>query len=90
MCDPISIGMAALGVGASLFGGNDDAPAATPPPAVAPARVASAARTPGADVRVGDAAKSDVASNTPQYDGFTTKRVSGKPLGGLGRGGLGL
>jgi hypothetical protein len=28
--------------------------------------------------------------STPDYQGFNEKRVFGKPLGGLGKGGLGL
>jgi hypothetical protein len=80
--------MAALGGAASLFGGGDKPP--PPPPPVIPAAPASAARTPGAEVKIGDGQTKNPNSATPQYDGFTEKRITGKPLGGLGRGGLGL
>jgi hypothetical protein len=71
-----------------LFGGSKDTPA--PPPPVIPALPPSAARTPGADVKVGDGAATSTNGATPEYQGFNEKRVFGKPLGGLGKGGLGL
>jgi hypothetical protein len=76
------------GVLPMLFGGKNDTPA--PPPPVIPATPASAARTPGAEVKIGDGATSTTSSGTPDYSSFTEKRVFGKPLGGLGKGGLGL
>jgi hypothetical protein len=88
LCDPITIGMAALGGAAALFGNKGDNPA--PPPAVIPAPATSTARTPGADVKVGDGATTTAASASPTYQTFDEKRVFGKPLGGLGKGGLGL
>jgi hypothetical protein len=88
LCDPVTGIMAALGGAAALFGGKKDAPA--PPPAVIPATPADTARTPGADVKVGDGAAAVTASATPAYSGFTAQRITGKALGGLGRGGLGL
>jgi hypothetical protein len=88
LCDPITLGLTALAGGAALFGGGNDAP--PPPPPVIPARPPSAARDPDAEVRIGDGTAKNSALPTPEYDGFTTKRVTGKPLGGLGRGGLGL
>lgn len=87
MCDPLTLGLAALGGAASLFGGSDDAPAPPPPP---PVIQPTKAKEPDAEVRIGDGAKKNAASVTPAYDGFSEKRTSGKPLGGLGRGGLGL
>ena len=89
MCDPITLGMAALSGAAALFGNGNDTPS-PPPPVIPPAPTAMAAREAGAEVRVGDGAAKSSTSPTPQYDGFTEKRVTGKPLGGLGRGGLGL
>jgi hypothetical protein len=41
-------------------------------------------------VKLGDGAKATTDGATPQYTGFNEKRVFGKPLGGLGKGGLGL
>lgn len=88
MCDPITLGMAALAGGAALFGGGGDAP--KPPPPVIPPTPPSPARTPGADVKIGDGVDPTKGSTTPQYTDFNEKRVFGKPLGGLGKGGLGL
>lgn len=95
MCDPITLGLAAVSATAMLMGNSNDSPPqqAMPAPAApvnVPAGGEVTARAPGADVRIGDGTKSAKASTTPQYDGFTEKRVTGKPLGGLGRGGLGL
>lgn len=90
MCDPITAGLAALGGAAALFGGSKDAPA-PPPPVVPVAPDLGLARTPGADVKVGDGAAAATNSPTPAYDGFTAKRTTAQSLGGLGRGsGLGL
>jgi hypothetical protein len=80
--------MAALGGAAALFGGGkNDTPA--PPPVVMPT-APTTARAPGADVKVGDTTAKPGTTATPDYAGFTEKRVFGKPLGGLGKGGLGL
>lgn len=87
MCDPITIGMAALGGAAALFGGGKDA--APPPPVINP-NPTSTAQSPGAVVKVGDGATDNSTPSTPTYDTFATKRATGKPLGGLGKGGLGL
>lgn len=89
MCDPITAILGGLGVASTLFGGKNDTPPPPPPPVI-PATPASAARTPGAEVKLGDGASKNPNSATPQYDGFTEKRVTGRPLGGLGKGGLGL
>ena len=89
MCDPITAVMAAVGGAAALFGGGKDSPPPPPPPVI-PALAPSAARTPGADVKIGDGVKTASTSGTPDYAGFNEKRVFGKPLGGLGKGGLGL
>lgn len=88
MCDPLSGILAAVGAATSLFGGGRDKSPPPPKPPVAAPTLAS--RAPGADVKVGDGAASDARSSTPQFDGFATKRVAGRALGGLGRGGLGL
>lgn len=91
MCDPITLGLTALAGGAALFGsGNSDNSTPAPPPPAIPAQPASTAQTPGAVVKVGDGAAATAASVAPAYSGFTEKRVTGKPLGGLGKGGLGL
>lgn len=87
MCDPLTAVLGALGGAASLFGGKDTP---EPPPAKAPALAPPDARDPGAKVLVGDGASSNSNSSTPRFDGFTNKRTTGKSLGGLGRGGLGL
>lgn len=71
-----------------MFASGGDTPA--PPKPVAPAKTPGAAMTPGAEVKVGDTASTDATGATPTYSGFTEKRVFGKPLGGLGKGGLGL
>jgi hypothetical protein len=80
--------MAALGGAAALFGKGNDSPA--PPPAAVPTPTLSTARTPGADVKVGDGVNPNTNSTSPTYNAFDEKRVFGKPLGGLGKGGLGL
>lgn len=90
MCDPITaLAATALGAAGSLFGGGgSDAP--KPPPPVIPPPPPDAARTPGADVKVGDGVDPTARTTTPQYGSFAEKRVFGKSLGGLGKGGLGL
>jgi hypothetical protein len=88
LCDPVTAVIGALSGAAALFGGGNKT--STPPPATMPATTATGAYDPGADVRVGDGATKTSTTNAPQYDGFTATRVVGKPLGGLGRGGLGL
>lgn len=88
MCDPLTLGLAAVSGAAMLFSGGDEAAPPPPPPAVAQAP--AKAREPDAEVRLGDGTKKTKASAAPAFDGFTEKRVAGKSLGGLGRGGLGL
>lgn len=89
MCEPITLAMAALGGAASLFGGGDKPPP-PPPPVIPPARDPATTREAGAEVKLGDGALKPTSTSTPQYEGFSEKRITGKPLGGLGRGGLGL
>jgi hypothetical protein len=79
--------MAALGGAAALFGNKNDTPA--PPPVVMP-QAPQPARTPGADVKVGDGVKPNTNTGTTTYQTTDETRVFGKPLGGLGKGGLGL
>lgn len=57
-----------------------------------PAAPADPKRAPGATVRVGDLGAVDGNGENQPADGngFKETRVSGKALGGLGRGGLGL
>jgi len=82
--------MAALGVGSALFGGGGNNAPPPPPPVIPPIRDPATTREAGAEVKIGDNAAKPGSMATPQYDGFTEKRVTGRPLGGLGRGGLGL
>lgn len=86
MCDPVTIGLAAL-TGAGALLGNKDAP--TPPPVVNP-NPTTTAQSPGAVVKVGDGVTDTTTNSTPEYGSFGLKRASGKALGGLGKGGLGL
>jgi hypothetical protein len=89
LCDPITLGLTALAGGAALFGGSKDPP--PPPPVINPPVPQNfTSRAADADVRVGDGLDKTNTTATPQYTGFTEKRVAGKSLGGLGRGGLGL
>ena len=91
MCDPITLGIAALSAGASLFGSKGGSSSPPPPPAAPPVvNNLAATKDPGADVKIGDGLKPDAATSTPQFTGFTEKRTTGTPLGGLGRSGLGL
>lgn len=87
MCDPIS-GLLLAGA-SSLFGAITTPKPAKPPPL--PAITPSAARAPGATVHVGDGqdrTSGDVES-TPDNQ-FVEKRLFGRPVGGLGRGGLAI
>lgn len=90
MCEPISTALAIMGGASMLLGGNSKS---APPPVAAPptpAPALQAARSADAIVKVGDGAAAPGTSSTPGYTDFAEKRVFGKPLGGLGRGGLGL
>lgn len=80
--------MMGVSAGAALLGRPKKPP--PPPPAVNPATPAPNARAGGATVRVGGDAPKEDTETTPEYQTFQEKRVSGKALGGLGRGGLGL
>ena len=80
------LGGSLLSGAASLFA----APKPPDPPPL-PALDPAPARTPGATVRVGDGTTDNTTDNTaPEFSTFVEKRVQGKALGGLGRGGLGL
>lgn len=79
--------MLALGAGAGMLGAS--ASASKPPKVEMPATPAPTSREPGAQVRVGNKAEID-DSTSPEYNLFQEKRTSGRSLGGLGRGGLGL
>jgi hypothetical protein len=69
--------------------GPKEKPAA-PPPVQMPATPAPTSRKPEAEVRVGDGVDPTNPGATPDYNPFAPRRASGKSLGGLGRGGLGL
>lgn len=79
--------MAALGGAGMLMNNKSSTPA--PPPVVMPT-APQGAHDPNAVVKVGDNTTPQQLSAAPTYDGFTATRTFGKPLGGLGRGGLGL
>jgi hypothetical protein len=61
-----------------------------PPKPETPATPAPTARAGEAVVRVGGDGASTTPDNAPEYNQFQETRASGKTLGGLGRGGLGL
>lgn len=90
MCDPITGALAAGGVVASLFGSNNNSTPAPPPAVKPPAQPQMAARTPNADVKIGDDFGLKQQTTAPGYNAFAETRTFGTPLGGLGRGGLGL
>jgi hypothetical protein len=83
----IEMAVAALTAGASLFAASKSP---KPPKVENPATPAPTARAPGAVVRVGGDSATEQDTTTPDYSILPEKRVSGKALGGLGKGGLGL
>lgn len=87
MCDPIT-GLLLAGA-SSLVGAIATPKPAKPPPL--PALNPETARAPGATVHVGDGQErgdSDMNSSNPTP--FVEQRLFGKPVGGLGRGGLAI
>lgn len=90
MCDPMTLamlGMGAVSIVTSLFGGGEDA---VPPPAEAPAIAAPTYRKGGADVRLGRKNKAATAEAGTATGRFKEKRTSAVALGGLGRSGMQL
>lgn len=79
----------AASIGSALFGSE---PAAPPPPPKPkpPALTAAASREADAEVRTADVSAEEVDPAATPYAPLKTRRASGKALGGLGRGGLGL
>lgn len=88
MCDPISLLMMGLTAGSTLLGATSKIP--KPPKVENPAAPAPTARQGEAVVRVGGDVASTSEDVAPEYNSFKEKRIEGKTLGGLGRGGLGL
>jgi hypothetical protein len=84
----LAAAMMGISAGTALLGRPKKPP--PPPPAVNPATPAPNARAGGAIVRVGGDEPTEDKETIPEYQTFQEKRVSGKALGGLGRGGLGL
>jgi hypothetical protein len=81
--------MGAIGlVGNILFPKKEDE--APMPEAVVPAMSAPTSRLPDATVRIGNNTAKSTDASAPDYNDFVEKRVFGKALGGLGRGGLQL
>lgn len=90
MCEPITMALGAISIASSLFGAATMKKPPAPPPAVNPATPAPTARAGEAVVRVGGDGADTSAEAAPEYNNFKETRASGKTLGGLGRGGLGL
>ena len=90
MCDPFTLALGALSIGSSLFGAASMKKPPAPPVPETPATPAPTARAGEAVVRVGGDTADTSADTAPEYNNFTETRASGKTLGGLGRGGLGL
>ena len=88
MCDPISLLMMGLSAGSTLLGATAKTP--KPPKVENPATPAPTAREGEAVVRVGGDVSTTSDDVAPEYTSFKEKRIEGKTLGGLGRGGLGL
>jgi hypothetical protein len=89
MCDPITLSL--LVGGATSLGGALLAPKAPAPPEL-PATAAAEARKPGATVRVGDGQDDETteATTAERLSPTVERRVSGKALGGLGKGSTAL
>lgn len=87
MCDPIT-GLLLAGA-SSLFGAITTPKPPKPPPL--PANDPAATRAPGATVHVGDGQDRDsnAVEITPDNQ-FVEKRLFGRPVGGLGKGGLAI
>lgn len=87
MCDPIS-GLLLAGA-TSLFGALTAPKPAKPPPL--PANAPPSVRAPGATVHVGDGQDKEESTDLlTAQDPFKEQRVFGRPVGGLGKGGLAI